>query len=67
MPTPAELRERSRQLRKAATKETSPEAKRAMARDALAAAEQAEKIERENVRKPARLKKARRSAPSAPA
>ena len=59
MPTPAELRERSRQLRKAAAKETSPEAKRAMARDALAAAEQAEKIERENGRKPARLKKAR--------
>jgi hypothetical protein len=52
VPTPAELREESRQYRQAAKKETTPEISRRLALHALALAQLAEKIEREEPSKP---------------
>lgn len=48
MPTPAELRERSRFYRRMAGKETEPHLKRHLAAHALALAQLAEKIERDD-------------------
>ncbi|HXQ53082.1 MAG TPA: hypothetical protein VN802_18465 [Stellaceae bacterium] len=47
MPTPAELRDESRQYRHAAEIETTPEIRRRLANHALVLAQLAEKIERE--------------------
>jgi hypothetical protein len=49
MPTPAELREASRQAREAATKETAPHLKQTLASHAFALAQLAEKLEREEL------------------
>ena len=47
MPTPGELRDEARLYRQAARKESSPEIRRKLANHALALAQLAEKIERE--------------------